>query len=151
MVEVFIRFLFIVLSEERSRKGATPLLAAIPGFFFGRLVFVFCCFFFEVFVFLCSPPRSHCSITMSGAAAAEYKCVLSARPAPRRSKSRRYRRACRAALTAASDVSQRVKCADAPSAARVRFYMLKRRGCSNRSAFKVRGDIVLRCTVAART
>lgn len=74
----------------------------------------------------------------------------SARPVPRRSKSRCYRRACRATLTAASDVLQWVKCADAPSATRVWFYMLKRGSCSNQSAFKGRGGIVLRDVVAAR-
>lgn len=78
-------FLFFFEEEdEKSRKGATLHLAAIPGIFFWQITFCF----FAVFVFLDSPPRSHCSITMNEANAAEYKfavprvlCLEAASPA----------------------------------------------------------------------
>lgn len=38
---IYISFLLEKEEDERSRKGATLLLAAVPGIFFGRLLSVF--------------------------------------------------------------------------------------------------------------
>lgn len=73
--KVFSIFGFFVGGEEQ--EGSNIASGSHPWNFLWQISFCFCfCFFLAVFVFLLSPPRSHCSITMSEATVAEYKCVV---------------------------------------------------------------------------